>query len=72
MNLDLMYLVTEITGDPKYVQIADSQAEHISQTHARRNGSTNHVVDYGKDGSDPKGMTAQGESSALRRHLSSR
>lgn len=70
MNLDLMYLATEITGDSKFAEIADSQAEHMSRTHVRSNGSTYHVVDYGKDGSDPKGMTAQGELALPKRHLS--
>lgn len=61
MNLDLMYLATELTGDAKYAELATHQAAIMQRTHIRPNGTTYHVVDFGSDGSDPKGMTSQGE-----------
>lgn len=60
MNLDLMYLATELTGDAKYATVASTQAETMIRTHIRADGTTYHVVDLGRDGSAPKGMTAQG------------
>ena len=46
MNLDLMFLATELTGDAKYQQIAISQAEKSSKTHIRPDFTTNHVVNF--------------------------
>lgn len=61
MNLDLLYLATQLTGDKKYADIATAQAERMTQTHIRPDGTTYHVVDFGRDGSSPQGMTAQGK-----------
>lgn len=69
MNLDLMYLATELTGDMKYADIATAQAERMGQTHVRPDGTTYHVVDHGSDGSNPQGMTAQGETTTTTRDL---
>ncbi|BEI83675.1 hypothetical protein CcaverHIS002_0402790 [Cutaneotrichosporon cavernicola] len=59
MNLDLMYLATELTGDPKYAAIATRQAEMMQAAHVRPDGTTYHVVDF-TDGSAHKGYTCQG------------
>lgn len=61
MNLDLLYQATELTGDNRYADIATTQAERMIQGFIRPDGTTYHVVDYGKDGSSMNGMTHQGE-----------
>lgn len=59
MNLDLLYLATELSGDQKYADIATTQARRMAECHVRENGTTYHVVDFQKQ--PPLGMTAQGE-----------
>lgn len=62
MNLDMMYEVSDYTGNPRYAQIANSQAETSSDTHVRPDGTTFHVVNIDqKTGKGMEFMTAQGE-----------
>lgn len=49
MNLDMMYMATELTGDKRYADVANAQAETSMKTHVRPDGTTYHVVNY-----DPK------------------
>jgi hypothetical protein len=63
MNLDMMYEATNWTGNPRYAQIANSQAEKSSNTHVRPDGTTFHVVNMDqKTGKGMEFLTAQGES----------
>lgn len=65
MNLDLMFLATELTGDEKYKEIAISQAEKSSKTHIRPDFTTNHVVNFDPvTGEKLAEYTHQGESAA--------
>lgn len=61
MNLDMLYEATELTGDPKYAQVATQQAEKSLNSHVRPDYTTYHVVDFNQDGSVKKCMTHQGE-----------
>lgn len=60
MNLDLLYQVTELTGDPKYAAIATRQAEVLQTSHVRSDYTTYHVVDFNADGSVKQASTQQG------------
>lgn len=46
MNLELLFFASELTGDPKYKQVAISHADHTLKNHFRSDYSTYHVVDY--------------------------
>ncbi|MGQ1891077.1 glycoside hydrolase family 88 protein [Thermophagus sp. OGC60D27] len=46
MNLELLFRLSEITGDPKYQSIAISHADKTLENHFRKDGSSYHVVDY--------------------------
>lgn len=46
MNLELLFRATEITGDSKYHQIAESHAWTTLKNHFREDNSSYHVVDY--------------------------
>jgi hypothetical protein len=46
MNLDFLYEATEMTGGPRYVAAANSQADMTEQTCIRDDGTTYHVVDF--------------------------
>ena len=62
MNLDMMYEVSRLTGDPKYANVATHQAEKSMTTHVRKDGTTYHVVNFDqKTGEAIEFMTAQGE-----------
>lgn len=62
MNLDLLYLASELTGDAHYATIATRQADKSLTAHIRPDGTTYHVVDFNQDGSVKKSMTHQGYS----------
>lgn len=63
MNLDMMYEATNWTGNPKYAEVANSQAEKSSTSHVRPDYTTFHVVNMDqKTGKPIELMTAQGES----------
>src|SRR5690606_14617635 len=46
MNLDLLFYVSKLTGDPKYRNVAISHADKTMKYHFREDYSTYHVVDY--------------------------
>jgi len=44
MNLPLLYWASEITGDPRYEQIANLHADTVIRHFIREDGSSNHIV----------------------------
>jgi unsaturated chondroitin disaccharide hydrolase len=46
MNLEMLFYVSKLTGDPKYKDVAISHALHTMKNHFREDFSTYHVVDY--------------------------
>ncbi|WP_353138892.1 glycoside hydrolase family 88 protein [Pseudopedobacter sp.] len=46
MNLELLFYVSKLTGDPKYKNVAISHADKTMKNHFRADYSTYHVVDY--------------------------
>lgn len=62
MNLDMLYEVTKLTGDKKYAEIANAQAEASSTTHVRPDWTTFHVIniDQRTRGAVLEKMTHQG------------
>lgn len=46
MNLELLFYVSKLTGDPKYKDVAISHADKTMKNHFRSDYSTYHVVDY--------------------------
>ena len=63
MNLELLFKVTEFTGDSTYAKIAVSHADKTLENHYRPDYSTYHVVDYDDEtGEVRRKCTAQGYS----------
>lgn len=62
MNLDLMFMASELTGNSQYAAIAEEQAEIMMSSHVRPDYTTYHVVDFNQDGTIKSHMTHQGES----------
>jgi unsaturated chondroitin disaccharide hydrolase len=61
MNLELLFKVSEITGNPKYKEIAIIHANTTMKNHFRPDNSSYHLVDYDtKTGAVRKKNTAQG------------
>lgn len=61
MNLELLFKVSEMTGDPTYKNIAISHADKTLENHYRSDFSTYHVVDYDDEtGEIRRKCTAQG------------
>jgi len=60
MNLELLFLATELSGQTSYAQQAISHADKTLENHVRSDGSTFHVVDYNSDGSVAWQGTRQG------------
>ena len=61
MNLELLFRVSEMTGDPRYRDIAVSHADKTLENHYRDDFSTYHVVDYDDEtGEIRRKCTAQG------------
>lgn len=61
MNLELLFKVTEMTGDSTYRNIAISHADKTMENHYRDDFSTYHVVDYDHEtGEVRRRCTAQG------------
>ncbi|MGM9785991.1 MAG: glycoside hydrolase family 88 protein [Candidatus Cryptobacteroides sp.] len=61
MNLELLFKVSEMTGDPTYSNIAISHADKTLENHYRDDFSTYHVVDYDDEtGAIRRRCTAQG------------
>ncbi len=61
MNLEMLFKMSEATGDPKFRDVAVSHADVTLKNHFRPDGSSYHVVDYDPvDGSVRMKMTHQG------------
>ena len=61
MNLELLFKVSEMTGDDTYRNIAISHADKTLENHYRDDFSTYHVVDYNDETGEVRGhYTAQG------------
>ena len=61
MNLELLFKVTEMTGDDTYKNIAISHADKTLANHYREDFSTYHVVDYDDETGEVRNQhTAQG------------
>ncbi|MDO6807558.1 glycoside hydrolase family 88 protein [Zobellia galactanivorans] len=61
MNLELLFKVSEYTGDPKYKEIAITHAKTTLKNHFRDDNSSYHVVDYDPEtGAVRSKQTAQG------------
>ena len=60
MNLPLLYWASEVTGDPRYMQIANLHAETVIEHFVREDGSVNHIVIFnpntGKVADKPAGQ----------------
>ncbi len=61
MNLELLFELTKLTGDPKYKEIAIAHANTTIKHHFRENYSSYHVIDYDPEtGAVRNKNTAQG------------
>jgi len=60
MNLELLFVASELSGDPKYRAAAISHADKTLANHFREDFSSFHVVSYNADGSVEKKNTHQG------------
>jgi hypothetical protein len=61
MNLDMLYLATDLTGDKRYAEVATRQAEVSMTSHVRKDYSTFHVVNFDQTTGQPTElMTHQG------------
>jgi hypothetical protein len=61
MNLDMLYLATDLTGDKRYAEVATRQAEVSMTSHVRKDYSTYHVVNFDQTTGQPtEFMTHQG------------
>lgn len=62
MNLEMLCYASDLTGDPKYKQVAISHADKTMKNHFRKDYSTYHVVDYDAKGKAIHKQTNQGYS----------
>jgi len=62
MNLEMLCYASDLTGDPKYKQVAISHADKTMKNHFRKDYSTYHVVDYDANGKAIHKQTNQGYS----------
>jgi rhamnogalacturonyl hydrolase YesR len=61
MNLELLFKVSEFSGDSKYKDVAITHANTTIKNHFRDNNSSVHVVDYDPETGEVRGKyTAQG------------
>lgn len=61
MNLELLFVASQLTGDEHYLNVAVSHANVTMRNHFREDGSSYHLVDYNPDdGSVIKRITHQG------------
>jgi rhamnogalacturonyl hydrolase YesR len=49
MNLELLFLASKISGDPRFANIAKSHANKTNSNHFRPDGSSYHVLNYDRD-----------------------
>lgn len=61
MNLDLLFHVSHLTGDPKYRDIALRHATTTMRNHFRDDCTSYHVVSYNPDGTVERKCTHQGK-----------
>lgn len=61
MNLDLLFTVSKMTGDPKYKEVAIKHADKTMANHFRPDYTCWHVVSYNNDGSVERKQTHQGK-----------
>ena len=62
MNLEMLFRVSELTGNPVYREVAVRHAETTLKNHFRDDASSYHVVSYNDDGSVERKCTYQGYS----------
>lgn len=60
MNLEMLCYVSDLTGDPKYREVAVRHATNTMKNHFREDYSTYHVVDYDSVGNAIHQQTNQG------------
>lgn len=60
MNLEMLCYVSDLTGDPKYREVAVNHATNTMKNHFREDYSTYHVVDYDSVGNAIHQQTNQG------------
>lgn len=60
MNLEMLCYASDISGDPKYREVAISHANKTMENHFRADYSTYHVVDYDSTGTAIHQQTNQG------------
>lgn len=61
MNLDLLFNVSHMTGNPKYREIALTHANKTMVNHFRPDATSWHVVSYNSDGTVERKQTHQGK-----------
>jgi len=61
MNLDLLFSVSKLTGNPKYKEVAAEHAYTTMENHFRPDYSSYHVVSYNNDGTVESKGTHQGK-----------
>lgn len=61
MNLDLLFYVSNLTGDKKYKDVAIAHAKKTMENHFRPDYSSYHVVSYNSDGTVERKQTHQGK-----------
>lgn len=61
MNLDLLFSVSKLTGDPEYKEVAVSHADKTMPNHFREDGTSWHVISYNPDGTVECKQTFQGK-----------
>ncbi len=70
MNLPLLYWASDVTKDPRFMQIAICHANHAIDAFVRENGSVNHIVTFdpvtGEFTGSPGGQGMKGGSSWTR------
>lgn len=63
MNLEMLFVATKLSGNPKYYKIADQHAQKTLSNHFRLDNSSYHVIDYyPENGKVRKRNTHQGHS----------
>lgn len=61
MNLEMLFELSELSGDPKYRKVAISHADKTLENHFRADNSSYHVIDYDPEtGAIRNKQTAQG------------
>lgn len=60
MNLEMLFVASELTGDPHFREIAIKHADTTLENHFRDDASSWHVVSYNDDGSVESKGTFQG------------